>query len=147
MTSRALLALLLTVGALAACAQDAPTVSFDARISRAGEIVRVDAVTDLPDGAQFSYSITSGTGPDTPLGAPVVSGQAATIDGRLAFAADVSALWSGPTSVWIAFTPGPQQPGNVTNVVGLDGEHLRGEQVVDDDGVNRLVWEGQFELP
>lgn len=119
------------------------TMSIEATVD--GDTVRVNGMTDLPDGALIDYwfwrddAINEG-----PTGATEV------VNGRFTFAHDVSGLRRGPWEIYASFSTawGSTQPTNVTDVFGSEGQHLVGPQVyVDSPGdPKQLLISVQVEL-
>ena len=164
-TSEAAHRLLLGIGAVAAVLVailvalvfvlplDLPFMQVPATITPAvavdGRLVHVTATTNLPDGAVISYYVGSEAHPD----ADDHGGTAVVRGGRYEFVVDLSDWPSGKATLYdefsVSYYGGNEQPQNVVDVFGSQGEHMSGPQVyVDSPGdPKRLFVTVPFDLP
>lgn len=116
-----------------------------------GHVVRVTGTTNLPDGALINYfflpEVGQGQVTDEHGGTTEVHGN------KYEVTADLSDWPSGKVTVYnefsVAYYGGNEQPQNVIDVFGSQGEHMSGPQVyVDSPGdPKRLFVSVPFQLP
>jgi hypothetical protein len=139
------LALLVVVGAVLVfvdfrqLAPPSAALSFEAAIDEAGTI-SVDGTTDLPDGTVIDWDLVSGPYRQ-PEGAPLIRyGQTTVNDGAFRLRIAYAGRSTGElVSVGVRFYPAVEQPQEVYDRFGPNGERLQGPGVVDDSGTPVLV--------
>lgn len=123
-----------------------------------GTVIRVVGHTDLPDGAliDFGFSPTetfqgSVEGLATDVIDGSLNGSAKVTGGLFSFERDLAGLPSGRWSVYASFSTawGSEQPRQILETFGAEGEHLAGPQVyVDSPGdPKQLLTSAEFDLP
>ena len=112
-------------------------------------VLWIEGATDLPDGAVVSYRVTHSVATTTPTtdwpsSNLIEVGRATVEDGQ--YWARINTLNWPPGEVRVvAQFPLPPQPPAVVDQYGEFGEHLRGENVTDQDGIKAVEVEHVFE--
>jgi hypothetical protein len=136
----------LVVAALFVDRGSTATADLEVRSSIAGGLLRLEGLTNLPEGTILQYAIIAGAGNGDLIG-PHIDGTTTVRAGGVIAYVDVSRFPPGLTTIWMTFDPGPHQPPATIDRFGVDGARLRGPQVVDDEGQPRLIWDSRISIP